>query len=193
MLLKSQLESLLFVSLKPLSVKDLASAAKVKTREVEEALLELEADYQGGERGLTLMKNNAQYQITTAGANADLVKEFLRDEATGELSQPSLETLTIIAYRGPIAKLELERIRGVNCSLILRHLIMRGLVEEKFDKAKDQNYYSVTHDFVRFLGMGAVTELPEYEKLNQHESLEAVLRGELAEQVPAPTEEATNS
>jgi len=193
MLLKSQLESLLFVSLKPLGIKELASATKAKTKEVEEALLELEADYQGGERGLTLMKNNAQYQITTAGANADLVKEFLRDETTGELSQPSLETLTIIAYRGPIAKLELERIRGVNCSLILRHLIMRGLVEEKFDKTKDQNYYSVTHDFVRFLGIGTVTELPEYEKLNQHESLEAVLRGELDEQVPAPTAEETNS
>jgi len=60
-----------------------------------------------------------------------LLKILLKDETTGELTKPSIETLTIIAYRGPIAKYELERIRGINCSLILRNLILRGLAEEK--------------------------------------------------------------
>jgi len=181
MKLKSQLESLLFVSLKPLGVKELAQLTKSKPQEVEEALAALDTDYHDNERGLSLVKNNGQYQIATAGANADLVKAFLRDETTGELSQPSLEALTIIAYRGPIAKLELDRIRGVNCSLILHHLLLRGLVEEKFDRTKNENYYTVTHDFVRFLGLGAVSELPEYVKLNADESLESVLRGGTAE------------
>jgi len=180
--LKSQLESLLFVSLKPLGVKELAGLTKTKPKEVEDALAALESDYRDGARGLALVKNNSQYQIATAGANAELVKEFLQDETSGELSQPSLEALTIIAYRGPIAKLELERIRGVNCSLILRNLLLRGLVEEKFDRTKNENYYSVTHDFVRFLGLGAVSALPDYEKLNKDETLDEVLKGELKEE-----------
>jgi segregation and condensation protein B len=173
--LKSQLESLLFVSIKPLSIKDLAGLTKAKTKEVEEALAELENDYQEGDRGLTLIKNNSQYQLTTAGANAALIKEFFSAETSGELSQPSLEALTIIAYRGPIAKLELDRVRGVNCGLIIHFLLLRGLIEEKFDKQKGENYYTVTHDFIRFLGLNSVTDLPDYAKLHQAETINQVL------------------
>jgi segregation and condensation protein B len=126
-----------------------------------------------------LIKNNGQYQITTAAENAPLVQEFLKDETTGELSQPSLEALTIIAYRGPIAKLELDRIRGVNCALIIRNLLLRGLIEEKHDKIKDEYYYTVTHDFIRFLGLTAVTDLPDYDKLHQAETLAPVLTATL--------------
>lgn len=174
MSLKSQLESLLFVAIKPLGVKELATLTSAKTKEVEEALEALASEYQTKESGLSLIKNNSQYQITTASDNATLVQEFLKDEASGELSQPSLEALTIIAYRGPIAKLELERIRGVNCSLIIRNLLLRGLIEEKFDKTKQDNYYIVTHDFIRFLGISSVSDLPDYEKLNRTESINEI-------------------
>jgi segregation and condensation protein B len=170
--LKSQLESLLFVSLKPLAAKDLAGVLKVKVSEVEKALLELGEDYQSQARGLALVKNNNQYQLTTSGANAELVKEFLKDETSGELSQPSLEALTIIAYRGPVSKPELEKIRGVNCSLIIRNLLLRGLIEEKFIKAKAENYYFVTHDFVRFLGLSDISKLPDYDKLSRVELIQ---------------------
>ena len=179
MSLKSQLESLLFISLKPLAVKDLATFTKAKPKEVEEALAELLADYQNKERGLTLIRNNNQYQLTTAGENAALVQEFLKDETSGELSQPSLEALTIIAYRGPIAKLELDRIRGINCSLIIRNLLLRGLIEEKFDRTKNENYYTVTHDFIRFLGLSDLEALPDYAKLNQRETITQVLSAAL--------------
>jgi len=175
MSLKSQLESLLFVSLKPLAAKELANLTGAKPKEVEEALEAISADYQNGERGLALTKNNNQYQLTTSAANAALIQTFLKDETSGELSQPSLEALTVIAYRGPISKLNLERIRGVNCSLIIRNLLLRGLVEEKFDKNKQENYYTVTHDFVRFLGMNSVADLPDYAKLNASEMIEQTL------------------
>lgn len=174
MSLKSQLESLLFVAIKPLGSKELASLTQAKTKEVEEALESLLVDYQQRESGLALIKNNGQYQLTTAGANAGLVQEFLKEEASGELSQPSLEALTIIAYRGPIAKLELDRIRGVNCSLIIRNLLLRGLIEEKFDKNKQEHFYTVTHDFIRFLGISSPQALPDYEKLNRLEALNEI-------------------
>ena len=180
--LKSQLESLLFVAIKPLAAKELASLTSAKTKEVEEALAELETDYKTGDRGLSLVKNNNQYQITTAPGSANLVAEFLKDETSGELSQPSLEALTIIAYRGPIGKLELEKIRGINCSLIIRNLLLRGLIEEKYDKIKDEHYYTVTHDFIRFLGLSSTSELPDYAKLSQSEEVKETLDSVLAEE-----------
>lgn len=177
MALKSQLESLLFVALKPLSVRDLAAAVSAKVKEAEEALAELEADYRASGRGLAIIKNDGRYQLATAAENAALIREFLKDETSGELSQPSLETLTIIAYRGPIAKLELEKIRGVNCSLILRNLLLRGLVEEKSFKDKEDSYYTVTPEFIRFLGLSSPEDLPDYGKLNQSGVVSEVLSG----------------
>lgn len=169
MSLKSQLESLLFVAIKPLALKELANLTNTKTKDVEEALEVLGAEYKNNASGLSLIENNRQYQLTTTADNAPLVQEFLKDETSGELSQPSLEALTIIAYRGPIGKLELEKIRGVNCSLIIRNLLLRGLIEEKYEKVREENYYTVTHDFVRFLGLNSVNDLPEYEKLRGNE------------------------
>lgn len=175
MSLISQLESLLFVSPKPLSLKDLASILKAKPADLQAALKELGDTYEQNDRGFCLVDSSGTYQLTTAVANAELIRDFLKDETAGELSQPSLEALTIIAYRGPISKLQLDKIRGVNCSLIVRNLLLRGLIEEKFDKDKNENYYTVTVDFVRFLGLRHTSDLPDYERLNQEESLSAAL------------------
>ena len=172
---------MLFVAIKPLGARELAELTKSKAKEVEAALDELAADYNAQKSGLTVIKNNGQYQITSAGDNAALVQDFLKDEMSGELSQPSLEALTIIAYRGPIAKLELDRIRGINCSLIIRNLLLRGLIEEKFDNKKNEHFYTVTHDFIRFLGIASVESLPDYEKLHQSETIGEVLAAEMAE------------
>lgn len=182
MSVKSQLESILFVAIKPLTPKDLANLIGAKVDEVKEALEELSVDYKNSGRGLALISNNGQFQLTTSSENSTLVKDFLKDEVNGELSQPSLEALTIIAYRGPISKLELEKIRGVNCSLIIRNLLLRGLIEERFNKTKNENYYSVTNDFIRFLGLSSLNDLPEYEKLNKLEALNQV-EGELEKEV----------
>ena len=173
--LSSQLESLLFISSKPLSVKEISEITGAKAKEIEEALEKLANEYKEQARGFILIKNNGQYQLTTAPENTELVSKFLKDETSGELSQPSLEALTIIAYRGPITKLELERIRGVNCSLILRNLMIRGLIEEKADKQKNDNLYSVTLDFIKFLGISSLEDLPDYEKLHRDDSIEEVL------------------
>lgn len=175
MSLSSQLESLLFVSSKPLSAKEMADLTASEVKEVEKTLNELAEKYKAGENGFILINNNKQYQLATSGENAELVSKFLHDETSGELSQASLETLTIIAYRGPISKLELERIRGINCSMIIRNLLLRGLIDEKLDKHKNENFYTVTLDFIKFLGISTIEELPDYEKLHRDETIEQVL------------------
>ena len=129
MSLVSQIESLLFISNRPLTPRKLAELLEAKPDEVAAALESLREATNGGERGVALVKAGESYQFATRGEHAKLVAAFVKDELVGEMTRPQLETLTIVAYRGPVAKSELERIRGVNCSLILRNLMIRGLVE----------------------------------------------------------------
>lgn len=171
-----QLEALLFVAAKPMQLKDLASLLKAKPAEVAEALARLEKDCEEQKRGVRVVKQGTTYQFVTGPDQAGLIKEFIQDETMGELSRPSLETLTIIAYRQPISKMDLDRIRGVNCALILRNLLLHGLIEGKYEKTKDETYYTVTVDFIRFLGISEVSALPDYERLSHHDSLERVLQ-----------------
>lgn len=172
--LASQIESLLFVSAKPLTLKKLAEICEVKEGEVSEAVNNLQERYKKEESGLQIIKSGQNVSLSTSPANADIARAYLKDELTGELTRPSLETLTIIAYRGPITKLDLEQIRGVNCSLILRNLLMRGLIEAE-EGAAGQPLYNLSFDFLRFLGVSDTTELPDYEKLHSSDLLDKLL------------------
>ena len=174
-MLTSTLEIILFVAARQLTLKKLAEILEVSKDEIEKAVHTLSAMYEADTHGIRLLQNGGEVQMVTSAESAGIVQKFLKDETTGELSKPSLETLTIIAYRGPISKAELEQIRGVNCSIILRNLMMRGLVESDGEAGLPQTSYRVTTQFVRFLGMTQVSELPEYEALRSHEVVVGVL------------------
>jgi segregation and condensation protein B len=193
--IKSKIESLLFISAKPMSLTQLTDLLKDDKDKVSKAGDELVEDYKSNKRGIQIIKNGSKYQMVSSPENAQLVQEFIKDETTGELSRPSLETLTIIAYRGPISKAELNQIRGINCALILRNLLIRGLIEVKNIKSASEEeddgrgeMYSVTFDFIRFLGINDVKELPDYEKLSQDNIVDQILNKE--EKNEKPTEEA---
>ncbi|MFH1523268.1 MAG: SMC-Scp complex subunit ScpB [Patescibacteria group bacterium] len=178
MSIKSKIESLLFISAKPMSIKQLADLAGKSTKEVKEAGDELVEHYKEGKGGVQIIRNSTKYQMVSAPDNSNIVQKFIKDETTGELTRPSLEALTIIAYRGPISKLDLDRIRGVNCALILRNLLIRGLIEAKQDKKKRETYYMATFDFIKFLGINKIEELPDYERLNKDDTIDRMLEGE---------------
>ena len=174
--LKQELESLLFITARPLSLKKLTELTGTDKKEVREAIAELINDYQARKNsGIKVMKVGESYQMSTAGESRSTIEKYIKDEITGELTKPSQETLSIIAYRGPISKTELEQIRGVNCSLILRNLIIRGLVEAQENKEKMQTYYQITFDFLRYLGINSQQELPDYEKLSSDEIIQKYL------------------
>ena len=174
--LKTKLESLLFVSSQPISFKKLAHLLQVGEEEISRAVQELLEEYKLQNRGIQVMENGKKVEMVTHPENIDLVQNFLKEELSSELTPIGLETLTIIAYRGPITKLELEQIRGVNCSLILRNLMIRGLVEEeKGDEKRMITKYKVSFDFMRYLGINKIEELPDYQNLHTHESLVTLL------------------
>ncbi|MBI5222644.1 MAG: SMC-Scp complex subunit ScpB [Candidatus Magasanikbacteria bacterium] len=167
--LNSQIESILFVASKPLTAKQIARAIQQKAADVEMALEDLKAKYNQPASGLRVLHEGDNYQMATNPENSAVVEMFIKDEAAGELTRPQLETLTVIAYRGPITRPELEQIRGVNCAIILRNLLIRGLIDEHDDEKKILPVYSLSMEAVRHLGVNTVSELPDYETLHRHE------------------------
>lgn len=172
--IKSQIEALLFISAKPMSVKSLAKTLGVKEKEIQDGCEELLTDYKQRDGGLSIIKKDSHYQMASSAKVSSAVRGFIKDETTGELSRPSLETLTVIAYRAPVSKTDLDRIRGVNCSLILRNLAVRGLVEAK--EGDEETYYSPSFEFLRFLGVEKAEHLPDYERLSRDDSIDKMLQ-----------------
>ena len=172
--LMAQLESVLFAAGKPIKLKRLAEVCEVTVGDVEQALVELARMYTENSRGLTLITNQGEVALATHPASSDLVKQFLKKEELGELTRPQLEALSVISYRGPVSKAELEQLRGVNCSLILRNLQIRGLVEAVGEDSGLPRY-QVTVDYLRYLGINSTHELPNYDSLSQHANLERIL------------------
>lgn len=173
----SQLESILFVAGKPLSEKKLLKILNVRPEELGSALAHLSAKYGNEDSGVVLLHNNEEWQLASNPENKELAELFVKAELTGELTRPQLETLTVISYCGPITKPELEQVRGVNCSLILRNLLMRGLVKES-DSESLLPSYEVTMEYLQHLGIMSLEELPEYSTLHNHEFITKNLESE---------------
>lgn len=173
--LSQTIESLLLVEPKGFTFKRLSGLTQASVEEVTEAITILIQRYTDSQSGLRLVQDGNQVQLTTGPESAATISAYVKDETSGELTRPSLETLTIIAYRGPIPKSELELIRGINCSMILRNLLIRGLVREEVQDRTGEPIYTVTVDFLRLLGIGSASELPEYEKLNKNVDLQTLL------------------
>lgn len=173
--IKPLLESVLLVSNKPLSFKELAAIVEAEESLVKDSISALQAKFNQEDSGIHLALNNNKVQLISNPKFGKWLQNYLKDELTGELTNASLETLSIIAYRQPISKEELEQIRGVNCSLIIRNLLIRGLIESQEAKGDLAAKYSVTMDFIKHLGISSITDLPNYDKLNSDASLEKLL------------------
>lgn len=163
---RAHLEALLFVSAKPFTVKGLAKLLNSSEDKIETWIEELQEEFESGDRGVRVVRNGNDVQLMSSPDCRELIEEYLKEEITGELTRPQLETLTIIGYRGPISKPDIEQIRGINCTLILRNLEWRGLIEQSELSTAEIPAYRVTMDFVRYLGLSSVEQLPNFESLN---------------------------
>ncbi len=171
---KAIIEAVLFAAGKPLLLKKLSALCGFTETEIQECLNELRDEYANNERGITLIEGVEGFQLGTTGAAASAIAAMTKDETTGELTKAQMETLSIIAYRGPITKGTLEEIRGVNCGMILRNLLIRGLISEAQDGGEKK--YAVSLDLIRLLGVQSTKDLPDYAALSTHEALEAFLK-----------------
>ena len=160
----AQLEGLLFVAGKPLTLTRLAKELNATPDEIRSALDQVTEHLNHEGSGIRLFVTQREASLMTAPETAEFVRAYLKKDLTGELTRPSVETLAIIAYRGPITKPEIEQIRGVNCSLILRNLMIRGLVDEV--ESPEGSTYTVSMPFLRHLGVTSMDALPDFAVLS---------------------------
>ena len=160
--LEAKLEALLFWKGESVTAKKLATFLKVSEEEVNRALETLEEKLSG--RGIVLIRNNDEVMLGTSPEMSSVIEELTKEELTRDLGKAGLETLSIVLYKGPIKRSQIDYIRGVNSNFILRNLLIRGLVE-KIQAPDDQRafLYRPTIEHLAHLGIIKIEDLPEYQ------------------------------
>ncbi|MCL5292635.1 MAG: SMC-Scp complex subunit ScpB [Actinobacteria bacterium] len=160
--LKSAIESLLFVADQPMSVAKLAEALEVSEGEARKALRELADEYYVNDRGIQLREVAGGYRFFTHPANAPYIERLFKISEARRLSQAALETLSIVAYKQPVTRVDMSAIRGVNADGALSTLIARGLVKDVGRQSTPGNpiLYGTTRRFLEVFGLKSLADLP---------------------------------
>ena len=164
--MKAVIEGLLFLSGdEGLTLEQLQNILEKDENEIKNAIKELYSDYENIDRGIQIEYLGNHFKLTTKKEHKEYYKKLVTYEENSILSQSSLETLAIIAYNGPITRIDVDNIRGVNSSYVVRKLLLKGLIEEvgRADTAGRPRLYNVTSNFLDYFGLGSIEELPKIE------------------------------
>jgi segregation and condensation protein B len=171
---KRVIESILLVAEKPVSARELSSCTGAMASEVQKSLAELISDYK--DRGIKIIKKGDYFSLVTDPENGEAVSKFLNEELRHDLSEAAIETLSIITYKQPVTRIEVEDIRGVATDQILRNLMMRGLISEvgRKDAPGRPILYGTTMEFLQYFGFNHEDEIPKFkeEKVQKENDLE---------------------
>ena len=173
--MKSVLEGLLFiVGNEGLSVDEISSIIELSKEETKELILELQTDYENEDRGIELKKLGEKYKLTTKEKNKKYYQKLTEVSDVRKLSQSALETLAIIAYNEPITRLEVDELRGVSSSQMIRSLIAKDFVKElgRKDVAGKPILYGITKEFLDYFGLSSKDELPKFEETKNDDEVE---------------------
>ena len=159
---RSALEAVLMVIDEPADEAVLASALELPLEDVTAILEDLAADYADSDRGFMLRKLGGRWRIYTKPAYAPVVEKFLMGGQQARLTQASLETLAVIAYRQPISRARDSAVRGVNVDGVVRTLISRGLIQEVVIDGEPgaAALYGTTDLFLQRMGLDSLDDLP---------------------------------
>lgn len=165
MSLDALIEAILFFKNEPISTEELSKYTETSKKDVRDALDVLAQRLSGGMR---LMENDEAVQLVTAGEAASVIEKIRKDDLVKDLGKAGAETLAIILYKGPITRSELEYIRGVNSTFILRNLLIRGLIERISNPKNQRSFlYKPTFELMSYLSIQKLEELPEYENFQK--------------------------
>ncbi|WP_426349415.1 SMC-Scp complex subunit ScpB [Alloiococcus sp. CFN-8] len=172
--LMSAVESLLFVSGEPLTLKEISSILKTNISYTEEILEALSSEYEEVSRGIKLISINNSYQLVTKPQNSDYIHELVKGNTRQFLSQASLETLAIVAYKQPITRIDIDEIRGVKSDSAVQNLLDKGLIKERgrLNVPGRPILYVTTDEFLRQFGLVDLEELPSLQELIEKYSQE---------------------
>ncbi|MDP3997170.1 MAG: SMC-Scp complex subunit ScpB [Candidatus Andersenbacteria bacterium] len=169
-----KIEALLFLAGEAVAKSELARLISCPTDEVNKFLTEIQEELI--KTGLALTLTDTHAQLTTNPAVSDWLNQYLHDEAQ-DISGAAAETLAIIAYRGPITRVDIDAIRGVDNRRMIRQLLARGLVRRS-GLAGQAPKYVITEEFLQRLGVTATNQLPDYDRLSSEEKIEKFLTKE---------------
>lgn len=171
--IKSVIESLLFVSGEPLSIKDITNALESNIKIIKEVLDEMVLEYDNEKRGIKLISINGEYQLVTKAENGDYIQKLLKKNKRQSLSQASLESLAIIAYKQPITRVDIDEIRGVKSESAMQRLIEKDLIKEvgRLEVPGRPILFGTTEEFLRQFGLRELNELPSLDIYNEDNSI----------------------
>ncbi|MGI5865020.1 MAG: SMC-Scp complex subunit ScpB [Myxococcales bacterium] len=169
--IRTILESLLFVTDKPLSEQAISQVTGLTTNAIREQLEKLQGSYRDGVRGIVLHEVAGGWQFRTDPTNAEFVRRFLKVKPQ-RLTRAALETLAIIAYRQPVTRPEIEEIRGVDCGAVVKALLERHLIKiiGKREEPGRPLLYGTTQEFLEFFNLrdlGSLPTLREFHELSE--------------------------
>lgn len=162
--MKALVEGLLFVSGEDgLTLEELANITEENIDDIKNTIKELYEDYEKDDRGIQIEYLGNHYKLTTKSIHKKYYKKLVSNEEASPLTQSSLEVLAIIAYNSPITRVDIDNIRGVNSSYIVRKLLIKGLIEDVgySDAPGRPKLYSITSKFLDYFGLGSLEELPK--------------------------------
>lgn len=161
--LDAHIEAVLFYKTEPMSKRELGTFFGVDEETLVVALERLRARLTGG---ISLIETDEDVQLVTAPRVSETLSKLKKDELSRDIGKAGAETLAIILYRGPIARGQIDLIRGVNSTFILRNLLIRGLIERiPHPNDKRQFQYRITPNLLAHLGITKKEELPEYQRI----------------------------
>ena len=166
--LKNKIEALIFLSKEPLSIDELSKYFKLEKQQIEDAVNELKEDKKN--TGINLKTDKDILSFVTNPSCGEEIKNFFHPELKiKKLSKSTMETLAIIAYKGPITKGEIEVIRGVSAEKAIGNLLEKNLIyiSGKKKSIGTPNIYNVTEDFCSYLNIDKEENLPGYEEFRK--------------------------
>ncbi len=169
------LEGLLFINGSAgISFDDLLEILDIDEIALNELLGELESIYSNPKRGISLERLGNKLKLVTKSEHKQYYQKLVTKEESGLLSQSALETLAIIAYNEPVTRIQIDEIRGVDSSYLLRKLLSKNLICEvgKSDLPGRPNLYGTTDQFLDYFGLSSIDELPELVEPTTEEELD---------------------
>lgn len=168
------LEGLLFVvGNEGITFEKLKDVLKINDEDLNALLSELDNEYQNTNRGFGIENLGNKYKLVTKKEHREYYESLLEVEKNEKLSQAALETLAIIAYNEPVTRLYIDEIRGVESAYLVRKLLYRNLIKEvgRSDAPGRPILYGVTDEFLDYLGLSSLEELPKLETIQESEEL----------------------
>jgi segregation and condensation protein B len=178
--LKALVEALIFAAQEPLSISQIRTiclgddtrnngSTQIESETIKQSVTDLNMEYKKAGRPYRIVQIAGGYQFATLSDYADWLGRLYKEQGRRKLSQSGVETLSIVAYKQPVTKAEIEKIRGVNCDYVLKNLLEKELltVTGRAETVGRPLLYGTTKEFLKHFGLNDITDLPRPREIEE--------------------------